>query len=221
MAFDRSVIQDPTGMTTAAVAMAALALSAAAALAGREPALAAPRAELAARAAAARAALAMKYAQAMLTRALAKAEPCLGEQYQLWEQAGLAFDEIAAQRDVGDATWKRAARAAVECWKHLDDGCWFSGPQVRDDRPSREELSYGPRKLVAAIEAYGRLAAADTEDDRVSMALLKADTYRQSNHFEEALSLYRDVLDHHHVRAEIAAYAADAARECERRLDPR
>jgi hypothetical protein len=79
-------------------------------------------------------------------------------QYELWDQAGLAFDEITARRDAAAAAIrKRAARAAVECWKHVLHGCADVGPQVRDDRPSRPELPHGSRKLVAAIEAYGGL----------------------------------------------------------------
>jgi hypothetical protein len=42
-----------------------------------------------------------------------RAEPNPRVQSELWEQAGLAFDEIAAQRDIDPPSGKRAALAAV------------------------------------------------------------------------------------------------------------
>jgi hypothetical protein len=98
--------------------MAAVALSVAFALAGREPARPASRSgpetrASEARTAAARAAHAVDCVHALVLRERARAEPNPRVQSEPWEQAGLAFDEIAAQRDIDAATWKRAARAAV------------------------------------------------------------------------------------------------------------
>jgi hypothetical protein len=98
--------------------MAALVLAVVVAFANREPmpgvSRPAPtaRAEAAgvaaAHAAAARAVHAVDYAHALLLRERARAEPNLRVQSELWEQAGRAFDEIAAQRDIDAATRKRS-----------------------------------------------------------------------------------------------------------------
>jgi hypothetical protein len=75
------------------------------------------------------------------------------------------------------------------------------------------------RKLVAAIEIYRSLAAADTEDDYVEMTLLEASSYERTQRLEEALRLYRHVVDHHGARdAENAELAARLARTYEHQL---
>jgi hypothetical protein len=61
----------------------------------------------------------------------------------------------------------------IECWRRVGHGCWNVEPQVPDDRPTRLPLPYAPRNLIAAIDVYGGLAAADADEDLVTMALLQ------------------------------------------------
>ena len=139
-------------------------------------------------------------------------------QSELWEQAGLAFDEIAARRDIDAAVRKRAARAAVECWKRLFGGCRRVRP-APDGEPAPPPLPLRSRKLVAAIEVHRSLAAADTDDDHVELTLLEASTYERHEHLAEALGLYRDVVARHRGRdAENAELAVRLARHDEHRL---
>ena len=104
MAFDRSVIPHPTGTTGVAV-LAGPAFWVVFARAGREPVRPAGRAPdarapearaLETRAAAARAVHAMDHGAVRL-RERARAAPDVRLHSEPWEQAGLAFDEIAAR----------------------------------------------------------------------------------------------------------------------------
>lgn len=160
----------------------------------------------------------MDYLHAQVLRERARAEPNLRVQSELWEQAGRAFDEIAAWRDIDAVTRKRAARTAVRCWKQLSGG-WRRVRQAPESEPVPPPLPLRSRKLVAAIEVYRSLATADTDDDYVEMTLLEASTYERSRHLEEALRLYRHVVDHHRDRdAEDAELAAGLVRHDEHEL---
>ena len=77
-----------------------------------------------------------------------------------------------------------------------------SSREAPPDIPEREQ------KMLAAFDIYINYIKDPKDDELVGMKFLKANIYRRYNHFDEAIPIFQDILDHHRQH-ETAEYSAN------------
>jgi len=88
--------------------------------------------------------------------------------------------------------------------------------------PSRCQLTATPvatSREGTLLDALATVRSLGTSDD-VAMTFLEANMLRRSGNFDDALTLFLDILDHH-MDHETAEYAADLALDCYQSLGRR
>ena len=111
---------------------------------------------------------------------------------------------------------KESAYAAVLGWKNALN----VDPRVKqqatdedaktDDKADREAGRSREReqKMLAAFDIYINYIKDPKDDELVGMKFLKANIYRRYNHYDEALPIFQDILEHH-SQHETAEYSAN------------
>ena len=63
--------------------------------------------------------------------------------------------------------------------------------------PSRKPIPEREQKMLAAFDIYINYIKDPKDDELVGMKFLKANIYRRYNHFDEAIPIFQDILEHH------------------------
>ena len=139
-----------------------------------------------------------------------------------WGQCGPAFDQVVEQNPNGEFT-SDAAYAAVLCYNNLYKQQYR--PRERQASAGRRGKSKAPVKSKLAARKYtavedGMLKAfsryicyVDSSDDVVQIKYRRARIYYESNHFEEAAVLFKDIA-FNHKDSELSEYAANLYLDC-------
>jgi tetratricopeptide (TPR) repeat protein len=150
------------------------------------------------------------YAELLWSRADAEKNPRL--QTEEWENAALAFTDVVKHGKVSARLMKESAYAAVLGWKNALQ----VDPRVKEqadlDKPNDTKAAPLPipereQKMLAAFDIYINYIKDPKDDELVAMKFLKANTYRKYNHYDEAIPIFLDIIDHHkqHETAEFSA----------------
>ena len=150
------------------------------------------------------------YAELLWSRADAEKNPRL--QTEEWENAALAFTDVVKHGKVSARLMKESAYAAVLGWKNALNVDPRAKEQADLDKPNDTKAAPQPipereQKMLAAFDIYINYIKDPKDDDLVGMKFLKANTYRKYNHYDEAIPMFLDIIDHHkqHETAEFSA----------------
>jgi tetratricopeptide (TPR) repeat protein len=155
------------------------------------------------------------YAELQWSRAESEKNPRL--QTELWENAAVSFTDVVKTGKVEPKLMKEAAYAAVLGWKNALN----VDPRVRaqadktddvnkdyDKVPPPKPIPPREEKMLAAFDIYINYIKDPKDDELVGMKFLKANIYRRYNHFDQAMPIFLDILDHHRQH-ETAEYSAN------------
>jgi TolA-binding protein len=152
------------------------------------------------------------YAELLWSRAENEKNPRL--QTELWENAAVAFTDVVKTSKVDPKTMKESAYAAVLGWKNalnvdprVKQQVADEDPKAYDKKPEPKPIPEREQKMLAAFDIYINYIKDPKDDELVGMKFLKANIYRRYNHFDEAIPLFMDILEHHtqHETAEFSA----------------
>ncbi|HEY5948583.1 MAG TPA: hypothetical protein VIV40_23990, partial [Kofleriaceae bacterium] len=141
------------------------------------------------------------------------------EASEAWEAAALAFAAIAEAGKLTKAEQLEAARAAMLAMKNA----LSVDPRVKppsdkadwDRKPTPQPIPPRELRLIRIFEIYRKLDA--TSDDSIGLLFLHGNVLRRYEHFDEAIAIFIDILDHHRDH-ETAEYAANLALDSYNRL---
>ncbi|HEX4416328.1 MAG TPA: tetratricopeptide repeat protein [Kofleriaceae bacterium] len=150
------------------------------------------------------------YAELLWSRAENEKNPRM--QTELWENAALAFTDVVKLGKVEPRLMKESAYAAVLGWKNALN----VDPRVRqqadmdktDAKATPQPIPEREQKMLAAFDIYINYIKDPKDDELVGMKFLKANIYRRYNHYDEAIPIFLDILDHHRQH-ETAEYSAN------------
>jgi len=100
---------------------------------------------------------------------------------------------------------KEAAYAAVLAWKNalnIDDSGAMPDKDKKDLKP--RQIPAGQQKMIAAFDTY--IKYVPDAPELVKIKYRKARIFYDYNHFDDAVKLFRDIVDHH-VNDELAIYS--------------
>jgi TolA-binding protein len=150
------------------------------------------------------------YAELLWSRAESEKNPRL--QTELWEDAATAFTDVVKLGKVDARRLKDSAYAAVLGWKNALNVDPRAKQIVDVDNPTDKNSGPKPipereQKMLAAFDIYINYIKDPKDDDLVAMKFTKANIYRRYNHYDEAIPIFIDILDHHrqHETAEFSA----------------
>ena len=151
-----------------------------------------------------------QYFHAELLWTRADNEPNARLATELWENAAIAFTEVVKTARVDPKLMKEAAYAAVLGWKNALD------IEPRPEPKEIENSKAGPpqpipereQKMLAAFDLYIHYIKDPNDDELVGMKFLEGNALRRYNHFDEAIPIFLDILEHHRQH-ETAEYAAN------------
>jgi tetratricopeptide (TPR) repeat protein len=153
------------------------------------------------------------YAELLWARADAEKNPRMAT--QLWEDAAVAFTDVVKTKKVDAKLMKESAYAAVLGWKNaLDVDPRVKAPPPMDDSkgdqkvPAPEPIPDREQKMIAAFDIYINYIKDPKDPELVGMKFLKANIYRRHNHFDEAIPMFEDIIEHHRDH-ETALYSAN------------
>ena len=136
-------------------------------------------------------------------------------QMNAWKEAAETYTKVVQLAPKGKYV-KEAAYAAVLAWKNalnIDD----SGEGVDKDKMKDKDL-LKPRpipeyqkKMIDAFDTY--IKYVPDAPELVKIKYRKARIFYDYNHFEEAIKLFGDIVDHH-VNDELAIYSANLLLDC-------
>jgi len=161
------------------------------------------------------------YSELLWSRAESEKNPRL--QTELWENAAVAFTDVVKTGKVDQKLMKESAYAAVLGWKNALNVDPRAKQQVEDEKvvydkkPEPKPIPEREQKMLAAFDVYINYIKDPKDDDLVGMKFLKANIYRRYNHFDEAIPLFMDILDHH-TQHETAEYSANLLLDTYNRL---
>ena len=147
-------------------------------------------------------------AEVAWTRAETESNPQL--QRDRWERAAVWFGKVVATRNVEAKLLKEAAYAAVRAWHNTV----ANDEEPTDDNMTLLAIPPARQALIGAFRDYRAIAS---DDEAVGMMFLEANMLRHYGHFDEALPLFVDILDHHREH-ETAEYAANLMLDTYNRL---
>jgi tetratricopeptide (TPR) repeat protein len=135
-------------------------------------------------------------------------------QMQAWKEAAETYTKVV-QLDPKGKYVKESAYAAVLAWKNalnIDD----HGDEVDKDKSKEKDLK--PRtipeyqkKMIEAFDTYIKYVPDAPELTKIKYR--KARVFYDYNHFDEAIVLFADIVDHH-VNDELAIYSANLLLDC-------
>ena len=162
------------------------------------------------------------YAELLWSRAEAEKQPRL--QTELWENAAVAFTDVVKTHKVDAKLMKESAYAAVLGWKNALNVDPRVKQQVADEDPksvdkaiAKQDIPPREQKMLAAFDIYINYIKDPKDDELVGMKFMKANIYRRYGHYDEALPIFQDILDHHREH-ETAEYSANLLLDSYRRL---
>jgi tetratricopeptide (TPR) repeat protein len=171
------------------------------------------------------------YAELQWSRAENEKNPRL--QTELWENAANTFTDVVKTGKVGEKLMKESAYAAVLGWKNalnVDPRAEAKEAEAQEEKEEKEAAKGGKTKvptpmpiperqlkMLAAFDIYINYIKNPKDDELVGMKFLKANMYRRYNHFDEALPLFMDIIEHH-PEHETAEYAANLLLDTYNRL---
>ena len=121
---------------------------------------------------------------------------------------------------------KESAYAAVLGWKNalnVDPRQEAKDAEAEEDKDQDKKpgapqaIPEREQKMLAAFDIYINYIKDPKDDELVGMKFLKANMYRRYNHFDEAIPIFLDILDHHREH-ETAEYSANLLLDTYRRL---
>jgi tetratricopeptide (TPR) repeat protein len=150
------------------------------------------------------------YAELLWSRAENEKNPRVATEQ--WENAALAFTDVVKHGKVQPRLMKESAYASVLGWKNALN----VDPRVKEqaDLDKKNDTTAAPQpipereqKMLAAFDIYINYVKDPKDDDLVGMKFLKANTYRRYNHYDEAIPMFLDIIEHHkqHETAEFSA----------------
>jgi tetratricopeptide (TPR) repeat protein len=149
------------------------------------------------------------YAELLWSRAESEKNARL--QTEQWENAAVAFTDVVKLGKIDARRMKESAYAAVLGWKNALN----VDPRKKEEIDLKIDKKAEPKpiperelKMLAAFDIYINYIKDPKDDDLVAMKFTKANIYRHYNHFEEAIPIFMDILDHH-KQHETAEYAAN------------
>jgi tetratricopeptide (TPR) repeat protein len=152
------------------------------------------------------------YAELIWSRAENEKNPRLATEQ--WENAALAFTDVVKNGKVEPRLMKESAYAAVLGWKNALN----VDPRVKqqadmenskaDKKAEPKPIPEREQKMLAAFDIYINYIKDPKDDELVGMKFLKANIYRRYNHYEEAIPIFMDILEHH-KQHETAEYSAN------------
>lgn len=154
-----------------------------------------------------------QYFYAELVWSRAESEKNARLQTEMWENAAVAFTDVVKTGKVDQKLMKEAAYAAVLGWKNALN----VDPRIKDqaeekgDKNKKLEAKAIPereQKMLAAFDIYIKYIKDPKDDELVGMKFLKANIYRRYNHFDDAIPMFIDILEHH-KQHETALYSAN------------
>jgi tetratricopeptide (TPR) repeat protein len=171
------------------------------------------------------------YAELQWSRAENEKNPRL--QTELWENAANTFTDVVKTGKVDQKLMKESAYAAVLGWKNaLNVDPRAEAKQAEADEEKEAEAAKKNKdtkiptpmpiperqmKMLAAFDIYINYIKNPKDDELVGMKFLKANMYRRYNHFDEAIPLFMDILEHHSEH-ETAEYSANLLLDTYNRL---
>jgi tetratricopeptide (TPR) repeat protein len=134
-------------------------------------------------------------------------------QTEMWENAALAFTDVVKAGKVEPRLMKESAYAAVLGWKNALNVDPRVKQQADMDAPTDKKAEPKPipereQKMLAAFDIYINYIKDPKDDELVGMKFLKANIYRRYNHYEDAIPIFMDILEHH-KQHETAEYSAN------------
>jgi len=135
-------------------------------------------------------------------------------QMQAWKEAAETYTKVV-QLDPKGKYVKESAYAAVLAWKNalnIND----AGEEVDKDKSKEKDLK--PRtipeyqkKMIEAFDTYIKYVPDAPELTKIKYR--KARVFYDYNHFDEAIVLFADIVDHH-VTDDLAIYSANLLLDC-------
>jgi tetratricopeptide (TPR) repeat protein len=135
-------------------------------------------------------------------------------QMNSWKEAAETYSKVVELDPKGKYV-KESAYAAVLAWKNalnIDD----SGEGVDKDKGTQKDMKPRPipesqKKMIDAFDTY--IKYVPDAPELVKIKYRKARVFYDYNHFEEAIKLFADIVDHH-VNDELAIYSANLLLDC-------
>jgi tetratricopeptide (TPR) repeat protein len=164
------------------------------------------------------------YAELQWSRAESEKNPRLAT--ELWENAAVTFTDVVKTGKVDQKLMKESAYAAVLGWKNaLNVDPRAEAKEAEDADAKNPDKKPGPpqpiperqQKMLAAFDIYINYIKDPKDDELVGMKFLKANMYRRYNHFDEAIPIFMDILEHHSEH-ETAEYSANLLLDTYNRL---
>ncbi len=154
------------------------------------------------------------YAELQWSRAENEKNPRLAT--ELWENAAVTFTDVVKTGKVDQKLMKESAYAAVLGWKNalnVDPRQEAKDAEAEDAKnPDKkpgppQPIPVRQQKMLAAFDIYINYIKDPKDDELVGMKFLKANMYRRYNHFDEAIPIFTDIIEHHpeHETAEYSA----------------
>jgi hypothetical protein len=153
------------------------------------------------------------YAELLWSRAESEKQPRLAT--EMWITAANAFTDVVHTGKVDPKLMKESAYAAVLGWKNalnVDPRAAAKEAEKEDEDCYKKKCEPQPipdaqQKMLAAFDIYINYIKNPKDDELVGMKFLKANMYRRYHHYDEAVPIFQDILDHHteHETAEFAA----------------
>ncbi len=128
-----------------------------------------------------------------------------------WAEAAETYTKVV-QLDPKGKYVKDAAYAAVLAWKNalnIDDSGEMPDKDKKDMKP--RQIPTGQQKMIAAFDTY--IKYVPDAPELVKIKYRKARIFYDYNHFEDAVKLFRDIVDKH-VNDELAIYSANLLLDC-------
>jgi len=149
------------------------------------------------------------YAELLWSRA--ENEKTARLQTELWENAAVAFTDVVKLGKVEPRLMKESAYAAVLGWKNALN----VDPRKKEDIDPKGDKKSDPKpipereqKMLAAFDIYINYIKDPKDDDLVAMKFTKANIYRRYYHYDDAIPIFMDILEHH-KQHETAEYSAN------------
>jgi tetratricopeptide (TPR) repeat protein len=127
-----------------------------------------------------------------------------------WKEAAEQYTKVV-EMDPKSKYVKESAYAAVLAWKNylnIDDA--GSGPEdkrLQDEKTLKvRPIPEYQQKMIAAFDTY--IKYVPDSDMLVKIKYRKARIYYEYNHFDDAVRLFKDIVDHH-GKDELAVYSAN------------
>lgn len=164
------------------------------------------------------------YAELLWSRAESEKNQRLAT--DMWANAANAFTDVVKLGKVDQKLMKESAYAAVLGWKNslnVDPRQEAKDAEAEEDKnPDKKPGPPQPipekqQKMLDAFDIYIKYIHDPKDDELVGMKFLKANMYRRYNHFDEAIPIFLDILDHHSEH-ETAEYSANLLLDTYRRL---